>query len=124
MHMHLVYLLRNSGVDPDRSSHNIPSPPFPSLQHRHQAASSHMFYFSPTPSHSLPSTSFFSSPSSSAPSCTPCRRWCTQTPSGERLNRLGPENGDDTQIWWFGGCLLITYVPCGGRVRVMTPDWG
>lgn len=27
------------------------------------------------------------------------------------------------QICWLGGCLLITYVPCGPNDKVNTPDY-
>ena len=32
--------------------------------------------------------------------------------------------GEESQICLFGGCLLITYVPCWPRSRVMTPLYG
>jgi hypothetical protein len=41
--------------------------------------------------------------------------------SATKPNRHGPLMGDDIHICWLGGCLLRTYVPCGGRDRLSTP---
>src|SRR6266536_3286970 len=37
--------------------------------------------------------------------------------------RLRSVIGEETQICWLGGCLLITWLPLGGKERVNTPAY-
>ena len=45
------------------------------------------------------------------------------SPTTTQSYRFGPDMGDESQICLFGGCLLTTYVPAGGKVRDRTPAY-
>lgn len=77
------------------------------------------------PSPERPSTFTPTSSASKPLNVLPSRRYTHRppfpSPRVTQSYRLGPLRGLLSQICRLGGCLLSTYVPCGGRVSVRTP---